>query len=144
VLGADAPPIQIASLAHGTASGAPSIMLRLDLPDGRTVVAEMTLRMFVQAAKLLVAKHRDPDPDIDPPMVYMADLTGVPGFVRSGEEPTVWPGACSAPCVETLRSYISSGQHWLCDTHNQPVPTLWTDLQRTLALRVLEEQRGRS
>ena len=87
VLGADAPPIQIASLAHGTASGAPSIMLRLDLPDGRTVVAEMTLRMFVQAAKLLVAKHGDPDPDMDPPMVYMADLTGMPAFVREIDEP---------------------------------------------------------
>ncbi len=126
-LGNDAPPIQVASLEGGMAGGATSIAIRIDLPDGRIVIAETSLRLFVHGAKLLVARHGDPDPDTEPPMM----------FIGKFDAPPVWPGKCSPPCAETLRSYISSGQHWLCDTHNDPVPTLWTETQRKLALLVL-------
>lgn len=52
-LGADAPAIQVAALEGGMASGKPSIAIRLDLPDGRVVVAETSLELFLAAASAL-------------------------------------------------------------------------------------------
>ena len=45
--------IQIAGLEHGTVRGQPSVAIRLDLPDGSTVIAETSLRLFSQAARVL-------------------------------------------------------------------------------------------
>jgi hypothetical protein len=59
-LGNDAPPIVIAGLEHGTESGAPSIVMRLDLPDGQTVLAETTLKLFLTAADALRTRFGDP------------------------------------------------------------------------------------
>lgn len=56
-LGNDAPPIGVAVLEHGTASGRPSIMLRVDLPDGRTVLAETTWALFAGAAQAVAARY---------------------------------------------------------------------------------------
>jgi hypothetical protein len=56
-LGNDAPPIGITALAGGMASGNASVMLRLDLPDGRVVLAETSLRLFLLAADALRAQY---------------------------------------------------------------------------------------
>ncbi len=56
-LGNGAPPIGLAVLDMGMASGLPSIMLRLDLPDGTHVLAETSARLFVSAAQMILAKH---------------------------------------------------------------------------------------
>jgi hypothetical protein len=55
----DAPPIQVAALNGGLASGRPSVAIRIDLPDGRTVVAETTARLFCSAARAIQAKYPD-------------------------------------------------------------------------------------
>ena len=52
-----APPIQIASLPGGMASGKTSVCLRLDLPDGRVVLAQTSLALFLTAAAALEAKY---------------------------------------------------------------------------------------
>lgn len=58
-LGNDAPPIQVGVLDHGMTSGQPSIGIRLDLPDGRSVVAETSARLFVTAANAIQARYPD-------------------------------------------------------------------------------------
>ena len=55
----DAPPIQIAALSAGMKSGAPSIAIRLDLPDGTVVLAETSLRLFQTAAAALHGRFGD-------------------------------------------------------------------------------------
>jgi hypothetical protein len=52
----DAPPMEVALLAGGMAGGRPSVAIRLDLPDGRTVVAETSFRLFMTAAAALKAR----------------------------------------------------------------------------------------
>lgn len=49
----DAPPIQVAGLAGGMQSGKPSVAIRIDLPDGKVVVAETSLALFLGAASAL-------------------------------------------------------------------------------------------
>lgn len=57
-LGNDAPPIGVAVLPHGMIpSGLPSVTFRIDLPDGRTVLAETSARLFVTAARAILARH---------------------------------------------------------------------------------------
>ena len=51
------PPLKIAVLDEGMESGKPSIMLRIDLPDGKTVIAETSARLFCIAARAIVAKY---------------------------------------------------------------------------------------
>lgn len=57
-----APPIQVAVFEHGMADGAPSVALRLDLPDGSVVIAETSARLFVNASTLIKAKYPELDP----------------------------------------------------------------------------------
>lgn len=52
-----APPIQVAVLDGGMTSGLPSVAIRLDLPDGRVVVAETSARLFVTAAREISARY---------------------------------------------------------------------------------------
>jgi hypothetical protein len=52
--------IGVACLPGGMASGNPSIGLRLDLPDGTTVLAETSLALFLTAADAYRAKYGDP------------------------------------------------------------------------------------
>jgi hypothetical protein len=54
-LGNDAKPIQIALLKAGMASGKPSVTIRIDLPDGKVVLAETSLALFLAAAEALAA-----------------------------------------------------------------------------------------
>lgn len=58
-LGEGAPPIGVTALAGGMASGRTSVMLRLDLPDGRVVLAETSVRLFLLAADALRARYGD-------------------------------------------------------------------------------------
>lgn len=58
------PPIQVAYLPEGTVRGEPSVTIRVDLPDGRVVLAETTLALFLQAADLFRARHRRPPLDL--------------------------------------------------------------------------------
>lgn len=53
----DAPPIRVATLDHGVSSGLPSVAIRFDLPDGRTVVAETSARLFCSAALAIMARY---------------------------------------------------------------------------------------
>jgi hypothetical protein len=58
-LGNDAPAIGVAALSDGMGSGKPSIALRIDLPDGKSVIAETSARLFCIAARAIMAKHPD-------------------------------------------------------------------------------------
>jgi hypothetical protein len=56
----DAAALQVAALPGGMMSGAPSVTLRIDLPDGRVVLTETSLALFLTAADMLKARHGDP------------------------------------------------------------------------------------
>lgn len=56
-LESDAPPIKVAVLEKGMATGRPSIALRIDLPDGQTVIAETSARLFCTAARAIMARY---------------------------------------------------------------------------------------
>lgn len=55
----DDPPIQIGALEGGMVSGRPSVAIRIDLPDGRIVVAETSLRLFQVANAALLGRFGD-------------------------------------------------------------------------------------
>lgn len=55
----DAPPIGVTALPGGMTSGRTSVMLRIDLPDGRVVLAETSLRLFLLTADMLRARYGD-------------------------------------------------------------------------------------
>ena len=52
-------PIQIVTLDGGMASGKPSVMIRLDLPDGRLVLAETSVALFQMAAAAMTGRYGD-------------------------------------------------------------------------------------
>ena len=47
----------VGGLPRGMTSGNPSVAIRIDLPDGRVVVAETSLRLFLAAAAALRARY---------------------------------------------------------------------------------------
>lgn len=47
----------VAILDKGMTSGKPSVALRIKLPDGRTVIAQTTARLYCSAAKAFMAKY---------------------------------------------------------------------------------------
>jgi len=49
--------IHIAALSKGMKSGKPSISIRLNLPDGRVVVAETSMQLFLTAAAAMNIKY---------------------------------------------------------------------------------------
>lgn len=51
--------IQIAVLDKGMQSGKPSIVVRIDLPDGTIVAAETSARLFCGAGRAITAKYPD-------------------------------------------------------------------------------------
>lgn len=55
----DGPPISVCVLDAGMISGRPSLALRVDLPEGRTVIVETTARLFVTASRAIMAKYPD-------------------------------------------------------------------------------------
>lgn len=48
--------LRVSVLAGGMTSGKPSIGIRLDLPDGRVVIAETSARLFVTTARAIEAR----------------------------------------------------------------------------------------
>ncbi len=68
-LGNNAPPIQVAALPGGMQSGLPSVTIRIDLPDGKVVLAETSLKLFLFAADALRAKFGDPNKESAYPSV---------------------------------------------------------------------------
>lgn len=54
--------LQVAALPGGMESGRPSVMLRVDLPDGSVVLAEMSLRALLTAARALSARYGEEPP----------------------------------------------------------------------------------
>lgn len=52
--------ITISGLPDGMTSGAPSVALFIELPDGRVVFAETSLKLLLTAADALVARFGDP------------------------------------------------------------------------------------
>lgn len=52
-----APPIQIAVLDMGMKSGRPSCAIRIDMPDGKTVIAETSVRLLLVAAKAIESRY---------------------------------------------------------------------------------------
>lgn len=53
MMGPDAPPIRLAVLSGGMESGQASVSIRLELPDGRVVLTETSLALFVNAANVM-------------------------------------------------------------------------------------------
>ena len=60
-LGAGAPPIQVSGLEGGMKSGKPSVVIRLDLPDGKAVVAETSWVALHAACAALRGRFGDPE-----------------------------------------------------------------------------------
>lgn len=58
-LGGGAPPIKAVVLDGGMVSGRPSVAIRLELPDGQTVIAETSARLFCAAARAIQARYPD-------------------------------------------------------------------------------------
>lgn len=52
--------LQVAALRKGTREGSPSVAFRIDLEDGRTVIAETSLKLLLTASDLFRAKYGDP------------------------------------------------------------------------------------
>jgi hypothetical protein len=53
LMGDQAPPIGLALLAGGMASGKSSVTIRLDLPDGHTLITETSLALLGHAADVM-------------------------------------------------------------------------------------------
>ena len=54
--------LTLAALPHGTVEGRPSITIRADFPDGRVVLLETTMRLFLTAARAFAARYRQGEP----------------------------------------------------------------------------------
>lgn len=52
--------IGVTGLENGMKSGKPSVAFRFDLPDGKIVIAETSMALFLTAADALKAKYGDP------------------------------------------------------------------------------------
>lgn len=52
--------IEIAALPAGMSGGSPSLMIRINLPDGSVVMAETSLKLFLTAGDAFKARHGDP------------------------------------------------------------------------------------
>jgi hypothetical protein len=53
-------PIGMSALPGGMESGATSVVIRLDLPDGRVVMAETSLALLLGAARAIAARYPSP------------------------------------------------------------------------------------
>lgn len=51
--------MQVLVIERGMSSGKPSVAIRLDLPDGKSVVAETSARLFCSAGRMVAAKYPD-------------------------------------------------------------------------------------
>lgn len=51
------PQMQIAALSKGMTSGNPSVSIRIELPDGKTVLAETSMKLFLGIADIFRQKY---------------------------------------------------------------------------------------
>jgi hypothetical protein len=56
----EATDISIAALPHGMDSGATSVVIRLDLPDGSVVLAQTSLALLLAAGRGIAARYPSP------------------------------------------------------------------------------------
>lgn len=49
--------ISIAALSKGMKSGKPSISIRIELPDGKTLIAETSMRLFIATAEAFEQRY---------------------------------------------------------------------------------------
>lgn len=57
-IGMEAQAIQVSCIQHGMKDGKSSVvMIRIDLPDGKIVIAECSLELFLYAGHVLEAKY---------------------------------------------------------------------------------------
>jgi hypothetical protein len=52
--------VEVACMPHGMQSGAPSVFIRINEPDGRVTIAQTSLALFLQAADAFRARYGDP------------------------------------------------------------------------------------
>jgi hypothetical protein len=52
-----APAVQVAAIEGGMGSGKPSVAIRIDLPEGRHVIAETSARLFCGAARAIMGRY---------------------------------------------------------------------------------------
>jgi hypothetical protein len=57
--------VRIGGLANGMSSGKPSVGIAAVLPDGRAVLVQTSLQLFLMAADALKARYGDPRNAID-------------------------------------------------------------------------------
>ncbi len=50
--------MEVAALSGGMVTGRPSVAFRIDLPDGRVVIAETSMRLFLSAADMFRARYK--------------------------------------------------------------------------------------
>lgn len=53
----EADAMTFATVRGGMASGLPLLMVRIDLPDGRTIVAQTSVAALLAAARLVAGRH---------------------------------------------------------------------------------------
>jgi hypothetical protein len=53
----DGQPVSVAGQHAGTDGGSPSVWFRFNLPDGRIVLAQTTLKLLQRAADSLLARY---------------------------------------------------------------------------------------
>lgn len=51
--------ISIGRLSHGMQSGKSSVAIRIDLPDGKVVIAETSMANFLNSARIFNANEQD-------------------------------------------------------------------------------------
>ena len=51
--------ISVAALDSGMLSGKPSVAFRMTLPDGKTVIAQTSARLFCGAARAIMGRYPD-------------------------------------------------------------------------------------
>lgn len=61
----NAPPISLAALPGGMQSGRTSISIRIDLPDGRVLLTETSLRLLQVACRAFTARFGDQSGDLE-------------------------------------------------------------------------------
>lgn len=80
-------PVQVALLKNGMTSGAASVSIRVDLPDGRVFAFETSAALFVQAAKAIEARCSEQfKPPEVPPGWGFTKRDGVTTIVRPDDE----------------------------------------------------------
>lgn len=85
-LGNGAPPIGVSVLEDGMASGKPSVALRLELPDGRTVVAETSWALWYTVTTTIAARVGAPEGAVPLPAAGQGETGDSDGDTETAED----------------------------------------------------------